>query len=134
MSDHPDPRIATTSPASAGRNALAAKVLPLAFIVACMPVHASVPSISTGKAISGMCAACHGSDGRAVVTRYPNLAGQNYQYLLHQLEAFKAGKRKSPIMHSNTLDLSRQKMKDLAAYFANLGPRSCTTGKDKPRG
>lgn len=102
------------------------------FAVTALPLRAAPPSASTGKAISGKCAACHGNDGMAVATRYPNLAGQNYQYLLQQLEAFKNGKRKNPIMHSNAARLSKQQMKALAAYYASLDGKQCASGESKP--
>jgi cytochrome c553 len=106
--------------------------LPLMLIGASMPACAAAPSASSGKNISGMCAACHGSNGMAVTTLYPNLAGQNYQYLLQQLKAFKGGQRNNSIMHSMTVDLSKQQMQDLAAYFASLQRKDCTTDKSKP--
>ena len=60
---------------------------------------AADPSASSGQAISGQCAACHGSNGMAVNSQYPNLAGQNYQYLVQALEHFKQGDRNNAIMH-----------------------------------
>jgi cytochrome c553 len=83
------------------------------------------PSAENGKAISGECAACHGNDGTAVNTSYPNLAGQNYQYLVDQLERFKGGERHSSIMHSMVLDLSDQQIQDLAAYYSSIR-RNCS--------
>jgi cytochrome c553 len=107
------------------------------FLIAGMvswPAHASSPSVSKGKAISGMCAACHGSKGMATVSSYPNLAGQNYKYLLNQLKAFKNDKRHNPIMHSHAAALSQKKMRDLAAYFASLEPGNCSVSKSKSKG
>jgi len=78
------------------------------------------PSASSGKAISGQCAACHGSDGIAVNSKYPNLAGQNYKYLVQQLHRFKSGKRNNAIMHGIASGLSKQQIKDLAAYYSSL--------------
>lgn len=90
----------------------------IAFGVASLPAAAK-PSASAGKAISGMCAACHGSNGIATNTSYPNLAGQNYEYLLQQLKAFKSGQRKNPMMHGMVNGLSLKQMKDIAAYYAS---------------
>mgnify|MGYP000403890519 CR=1 FL=1 len=39
------------------------------------------------------CAACHGADGVAVIDGYPNLAGQNKQYLVNAYKAYKNGER-----------------------------------------
>lgn len=81
---------------------------------------ASVPSVRDGAAISPQCAACHGSNGMSVATNIPDLAGQHYNYLLGQLEAFHDGTRKSPIMNEMARPLSRQQMQDIAAYFASI--------------
>lgn len=108
--------------------------LPLMCLGVGVPAYASAPSASHGKDISGMCAACHGSEGIAINSSYPNLAGQNYQYLLHQLQAFKDGQRSNPMMHSMTAGLSKEQMQDLAAYFASLGPKKCKTGKSQKKG
>jgi len=103
-------------------------VIPAALVVFSSAALAS-PSATTGKAISGQCAACHGSDGVAVNSQYPNLAGQHYPYLVQQLEAFKSGKRKSPIMHAMASGLSKKQIKDLADYYASLNNISCSKGK-----
>ena len=91
----------------------------LGFGVASLPAAAK-PSAATGKAISGMCAGCHGDNGIAINTAYPDLAGQNYQYLLAQLKAFKDGSRTNPIMHSMVSGLSLTQMQDISAYYASL--------------
>lgn len=83
------------------------------------------PSASTGKSISGQCAACHGSDGVAVNSQYPNLAGQNYQYLVQQLQSFKSGQRNNGIMHAMASGLSKTQIQDLAAYYSSLKGASC---------
>ncbi|MGD8574609.1 MAG: c-type cytochrome [Gammaproteobacteria bacterium] len=44
------------------------------------------------------CAACHGPHGNALRAGYPNLAGQNYNYLLKQLMDFRAGRRRASPM------------------------------------
>ncbi len=58
------------------------------------------PNPQKGRAISGQCDACHGSNGISVAANIPNLAVQHYRNLLNQLEAFKNGTRKNPIMNS----------------------------------
>jgi len=77
-----------------------------------------------GKAKSAVCAACHGADGMATIPGYPHLAGQNADYMVAQLKAFKSGDRKGGnaiIMAPMAAGLSEQDMKDLAAYFNSLG-------------
>lgn len=76
-----------------------------------------------GEGKSGVCAACHGADGIASIPGYPNLAGQNYEYLVAQLKAFKSGERKNgnaTIMAPMTAGLSEQDIKDLAAFYSQM--------------
>ena len=60
--------------------------------------QAKAADIDAGKAKSVVCAACHGADGKASVSTYPHLAGQNQAYLLKQMKAFKEGSRTEPLM------------------------------------
>lgn len=83
------------------------------------------PSASTGQSISSQCAACHGSDGVAINSQYPNLAGQNYQYLVQQMQSFKSGQRNNAIMHAMTSGLSKVQIQDLAAYFSSIKNAAC---------
>lgn len=39
------------------------------------------------------CAACHGANGIAIIDGYPNLAGQNKQYIINSYKAYKNGNR-----------------------------------------
>ncbi|WP_329741687.1 c-type cytochrome [Dyella sp. A6] len=75
------------------------------------------PKAGQGKAAA--CGACHGMDGNSTDPQYPKLAGQNAQYIVHQLENFKSGKRQNPIMLGMATPLSAQDMRDIAAYFAS---------------
>jgi cytochrome c553 len=74
--------------------------------------------VAAGKAKSATCAACHGVDGNSQSAMFPKLAGQNQDYLLHSLKAYKSGTRKIPIMSAQVAGLSATDMEDLAAYFA----------------
>jgi len=75
-----------------------------------------------GKAKAAMCASCHGADGNSLVAMYPKLAGQNAEYLTKQLQEFKSGVRKDPVMAGMVAALSEQDMTDLGAYFASQKP------------
>ena len=76
--------------------------------------------IKKGKAKSVTCAACHGVKGISNNDLWPNLAGQKAGYLVKQLKDFKSGKRKDPLMSAQTMGLSEDDMKNLAAYYASL--------------
>lgn len=73
-----------------------------------------------GKEKSLTCAACHGLNGKSVVPIYPHLAGQQEQYIVKQLTAFRGGQRTDPIMGPMAGPLSDEDIADLAAYFSSL--------------
>ena len=76
--------------------------------------------INAGKIKSAMCAGCHGTKGISAIPAYPNLAGQNTQYLEKQLKAFRAGNRKDPVMAPMAKALSDSDIANLSAYFSSL--------------
>lgn len=75
---------------------------------------------AAGKNKAALCAACHGSNGIAVMAEYPNLAGQNRAYLTLALTAYRDGKRSHAVMAPMAQGLSDQDIVNLAAYFAAL--------------
>ncbi|MCC7284785.1 MAG: c-type cytochrome [Burkholderiaceae bacterium] len=68
------------------------------------------------------CAACHGATGTAIAPAFPNLAGQNYSYLLKTLEDFRTGQRKNatmtPMIATVPVAPDNANLKQLAAYFS----------------
>lgn len=83
-----------------------------------MPVAAITEEVIAGKAKAASCAACHGADGNSPVAIYPKLAGQSADYIVKQLQEFKAGTRKDPVMAPMAAALSEQDMLEIASYFA----------------
>jgi len=75
------------------------------------------PAAGEGKI--NTCAACHGRDGVALQPSYANLAGQNYNYLLEQMRAFKSGARQANLMLGQLDNLSEQDLRDIAAYYSS---------------
>ncbi|MBY7834731.1 c-type cytochrome [Vibrio fluvialis] len=78
---------------------------------------------AAGKAKSAVCAACHGADGVAVIPGYPNLKGQNEQYIVTAIKAYKNKERNgglAPVMQAQASMLSDDDIANLAAYFASL--------------
>ncbi|EKO3992875.1 cytochrome c [Vibrio fluvialis] len=78
---------------------------------------------TAGKAKSAVCAACHGADGIAVIPGYPNLKGQNEQYIVTAIKAYKNKERNgglAPVMQAQASMLSDDDIANLAAYFASL--------------
>jgi cytochrome c553 len=78
------------------------------------------PDLAKGQAISTqVCAACHAADGNRGAPANPIIAGQHPEYLIKQLENFKAGARKSPIMQGFAAPLSEADMRNVAAFYAS---------------
>lgn len=88
-----------------------------------VPAFAVAADAEAGEARAAVCAACHGKDGIAQIPGYPNLAGQNEQYLVSSLKAYKNNQRSggnATIMQSQATGLSEEDIANLAAYYANL--------------
>ncbi|WP_299020306.1 cytochrome c [uncultured Photobacterium sp.] len=100
------------------------KVLVIAVLAAVM----SAPSMAAGDAAAGkakaaVCAGCHGANGIAVIPGYPNLKGQNEQYLVNSLKAYKNKERNGPmamVMQPQAAMLSDTDMANVAAYFSQM--------------
>ena len=75
----------------------------------------------------GLCAACHGADGRARIPGAPNLAGQSEQYLLNALHAYRSGARDVPVMRAAAGPLSGTEMQQLAHWYASLSACAAAT-------
>jgi len=75
-------------------------------------------TIDAGKEKAIACTSCHGEHGNSLVSTFPKLAGQHSSYFIKQLQAFKNGTRKNPIMSAIAMGLSQEDMADLGAYYA----------------
>ncbi|GAL12640.1 cytochrome c553 [Vibrio astriarenae] len=63
------------------------------------------------------------ADGIATIPGYPNLKGQNEQYLISSVKAYKNKERQgglAAVMQAQASMLSDQDIADLAAYYASL--------------
>jgi len=95
----------------------------LAFGASVPAVVSAAGDVAAGKAKAAVCAACHGQNGLAQIPTYPNLAGQNEQYLVMALKAYKNKQRsggQAAIMQGQAAALSDEDMANLAAYYASL--------------
>jgi cytochrome c553 len=75
---------------------------------------------AAGKTKAAMCAVCHGLNGLAKNPDAPNLAGDNANYLIKQLKAFKSGERKNDQMSIIAEGLSDDEIANLAAWYSSL--------------
>ncbi|MDE2227860.1 MAG: cytochrome c4 [Alphaproteobacteria bacterium] len=79
-----------------------------------------------------VCTSCHGFHGRSVSPRFPNLAGQQKDYIAAQLKAFRDHTRADPHAHTYmwgmAATLTDPTIDGLADYFSSQKPAPGTTG------
>ncbi len=102
-----------------------ARVGLLAFAMAWvgLPAAAVEGDPERGRELAINCVGCHGSDGISINDIWPNLAGQQYGYLVRQMRAYRDGDRHDPLMTAWVANLSDQEIDHLAAWFSGLAER-----------
>ncbi|MFC5521293.1 c-type cytochrome [Polaromonas jejuensis] len=84
------------------------------------PAKVAKPDLVKGEAsFTAVCASCHGADGNSGTPANPKLAQQHPEYLVKQLQEFKSGKRKNPIMQGFASALSDEDMKNVAYWVTS---------------
>jgi cytochrome c553 len=76
-----------------------------------------------GRTLVYTCNGCHGVPGYAnAYPEYhvPHIAGQNEQYIVNALKAYKSGERTHPTMGIQAQSLSDEEIADVAAYLSSL--------------
>ena len=87
------------------------------------------PSLAAGDPEAGAikaytCTGCHGIPGYNNVYptyKVPKIGGQNYEYLVVALKAYRDGERAHATMELQAQALSDTDIEDISAYFASLG-------------
>lgn len=100
---------------------LSLAILVALLLAACQPSQAPGTSVTAaGQAPGklGLCAGCHGADGRALLPNYPHLAGQNRLYLEKSLRAYRDGERQSAEMRAAVGHLTNDEIAELASYYS----------------
>ena len=111
-----------------GRIEMKCALLCAGFLVIAAPVAAQ--DAKRGEELAQQqCAACHGKDFvTGLDPTYPRLAGQYQDYLEKVLRDYKSGGRKNPIMSGIAKPLTRDDIRNVAAYLSALpGPLSNAT-------
>ena len=102
------------------------------FFIFLLPFCAVAGNKIKGKAVYKKvnCAMCHGADamgksknGKLAVTKGPQIAGLDSQYIIDQMKAIKSKKRKSKytsMMVAKIKKLTDKDIKDVAAYVSSL--------------
>ncbi len=84
------------------------------------PSSAAPASGSAGKEKSAACAGCHGENGISGNPAFPKLAGQQKDYLVIALKAYRDGTRKSDVMSGMAAGLGDADVDALAGYYASI--------------
>ena len=113
----------TSSTQSAGvKSAAKAGIAAMALFMS-MGAVAESGDAAAGEKLTTACQACHGSDGNGLAPNYPNIAGQNQNYLFRQLQMIQSEERSAPLMAGQLNGMSEQNLRDIAAFYASTAPK-----------
>ena len=79
----------------------------------------SAGNAAAGQNKSAVCHACHGATGKSIQPIYPNLGGQQQDYLSKTLHGFRDGSRQNAIMNGFAANLSDADIEDISAWYAS---------------
>ena len=96
----------------------------LAFVPGGSPDAAAAGDPAAGREKAYTCLGCHGVD--RYVNVYPSyhvpyIAGQNQEYLIAALKAYRSGERRHQTMQANAGLLSDEDIEDISAWLASIG-------------
>lgn len=94
--------------------------LAIALLALGLTSTANAGDIAAGKEKAAACVACHGADGIGTQGNYPNLAGQQEEYLVISTKAYRDGARNDDMMKMFVMSLTDADIENLAAYYASL--------------
>jgi cytochrome c553 len=90
---------------------------------AAVPTAATIAIAGDAKAGKGFaesqCKECHGLNGVSSDSMTPNLAGQDRDYLMMALRAYRDDRRESTTMHKMSLPYGDAVIESIASYYAS---------------
>ncbi len=96
------------------------------------PDKAQTPApgtVAAGKTAAAGCVGCHGENGVSGNPATPSLAGQESQYFVAAMRAYKDGSRSDATMKGPAASLDDATVKNLSAYYASLAPQPAKVAK-----
>jgi cytochrome c553 len=90
------------------------------------PVQRDAPrrgDAAAGEALSTACGGCHGARGVSRDTQTPSLAGQDFDYLVRAIKAYRTV-RKNWGMQRYIAGLSEKDVDDIVAFYTTQAPRA----------
>ena len=89
---------------------------------------ASIGDPAAGEPLTAVCGGCHGSHGVSTDAATPNLAGQDRQYLVAAIKAYRKTRRHEG-MEAYVSDLGQQDIDNIAAFYAVQKSRPAEKGE-----
>ena len=89
----------------------------------CAMQAAAAGDAELGREKSYTCTGCHGIpayNNTYPTYHVPKLGGQNFDYIVSALKAYRAGERPHATMRAQAASLSDQDIEDIASYFVSL--------------
>ena len=101
-------------------------IIIIALLVSVFPFGSALAAgdVQAGKTKAYTCTGCHGIPGYNNVYptyKVPKIGGQNYEYLVAALKAYRNGERDHATMEAQANSLNDRDIEDISAYFASLG-------------
>jgi cytochrome c553 len=115
------------------RQILINKIIIIALLVSVFPFGSALAAgdVQAGKTKAYTCTGCHGIPGYNNVYptyKVPKIGGQNYEYLVAALKAYRNGERDHATMEAQASSLNDGDIEDVSAYFASLPLSSQPSG------
>lgn len=100
-------------------------ILPLPLLAAALSAALLAPAragdLAAARArVQILCQNCHGMDGVALIPGAANLSGQQKEYLVAQLRAFRAGQRQEAQMSVVAKALTDADIENLASWYSAI--------------
>lgn len=103
-----------------------------AYFAAQTPVGRDKPTKGdavAGEPLSGKCGGCHGQQGHSADEKTPSLAGQDAQYQVKTMQAYRDGSRAHAEMKAMLAGVSDQDLAHIAAFYVAQAPLKAANGK-----
>ncbi|MEE9322127.1 MAG: cytochrome c [Granulosicoccus sp.] len=85
------------------------------------PVQSWAGNLDDGKSkAETTCMTCHGLDGQATLAMTANLSGQQKEYLIAQLQAFRSGKRQHEQMSIIAEMLTDDDIENVSEWYSSI--------------
>ena len=86
-----------------------------------LPLSLIAGDLEAGKTkAEKSCAVCHGLDGQATVPLAAHLSGQQKDYLIIQMRAYRSGQRQHQQMSIIAKQLTNEEIDNLAEWYSNI--------------